>query len=156
MVIAETVKSLKLTPYGPALQLRARRQESLNSGFRGFTQDYVDAESVFIEIILKPEDMYPFKIKEFKDHITKQRLLCFKGNQKQIAKEIDGERVALGDEYRTNKINLTVKPVGMSALDYAWPRHIEYTSKSGKHLSLAYRLGSSNDELTKKLKIKLC
>ena len=30
VVIAETVKTLKLTPDGPALQLRARRQDSLN------------------------------------------------------------------------------------------------------------------------------
>ena len=44
----------------------------------------------------------------------------------------------------------------MSALDYAWPFHIEFTTKTGKHLSLAYRLGSGNDELAKKLKAKLC
>ena len=36
--IANEVKTLRLRPNGPMLQLRARRQDSLSSGFKGFTQ----------------------------------------------------------------------------------------------------------------------
>ena len=32
--------------------------------------------------------------------------------------EVDGERVSLGAEYSTPKVNLTVKPVGKAADNY--------------------------------------
>ena len=68
--------------------------------------------------------MIPFQIKELKKALTERyKLLIFKGNQKQVAKEIEGERISLGAEYNTPKVNLTVKPVGKSADNYDWPRH---------------------------------
>lgn len=157
-LVADKHKQVVIATGQPALTLSARRLTQNSRAFTGFSKDFIEEEGVFLEILLTPYEQATLTLRDIRRALSeKYRLLVFRSNQKQvkIEGEEEGDEVSLGEEYRTEKVNIQCKPIGKTALEYDWPTTIEFV-KDKEPFFLSYRLGSGNGGIHQALKAARC
>ena len=144
--------------------LARKFEKSSNSG-SGFTSkvivsnDYINREAVFFDVELPPE-IHPFVTAQNITSSLRSNFIVFRGKRSQMTATLpDGSVVPLGDNFRTAKVNIVVKPFGKKALDFDYPElldfyYFEYGQK--KNISLKYRLGGCGSTMKAKIKELFC